>query len=397
MKSANFVFDFASGPIHFGRGIASTIDELTRTNSNQRVMVVSGENVGKNPAVKNPLEDSFDDCLVAWFDETTPAKNIETVYRGVEVMQEESVDALVGVGGGSSLDIATVMRLLQADYRPLGEIRREVAETGAISLRSNHDKLVPLTLVPTTFAGADLSTGAGIMVPFPDGITQSASVIERPLMPDMLVYDPRLMESTPFDALAGSAMNGFNKGIEAIYSRHSTPITDGTATHGLTYLESSLPVMDESTDESTFDDIVVGMILVQYGVSVPEQMKLAILHAFGHAFRDHGVQQGRGHAAVAPEVLRYVFDHVDGRRDLIASALGIPETVDDRGIEIVNTVRGIRNSLDLPRRVRDLEGISENDIPDLASRAHGDHCMWNSPDDLDPTVDDLKAVLESAW
>lgn len=396
MNNAEFVFDYASGSIKFGRGIAGRAGALTPNGRVERVMVVSGENVGQNPSVREPITESLGENLVLWFDETTRAKNIETAYHGVEAMLEEQVDALVGVGGGSSLDVATVMRLLHADHRPIEEIRREANETGAISLQSNHDELVPLTLVPTTFAGADLSIGAGINVPTEGGALRSASVIERPLMPDTVVHDPTLFESTPFGSLAGSAMNGFNKGIEALYSRYATPITDATARHGLSYLASSLPSLPD-TNASTFDDVVVGMILVQYGVSAPDRMKLAILHAFGHAFRDHGIQQGLGHAAVTPEVLRYVFDNVDGRRELIADGLGIADTEADVASKIVAKITEIRDGLDLPTGIRELEGVSPDDLPSIAARAHGDHCMANSPAALDPTVEEIEAVLEAAW
>jgi alcohol dehydrogenase len=394
MNTDAFVFDFASGPIKFGRGIAGKPGTLRPDSDTTRVMVISGSRVGQNPRVREPIVDSLGEHLTVWFDETTKKKNIETAYLGLEAMLEADVDALVGVGGGSSLDVATVIRLLYADYRPLEEVRQEVAETGRIALRADHDDLVPLTLVPTTFAGADLSTGAGIAVPTDDGV-QSASVIERPLMPNAVVHDPDLFESTPFGALAGSAMNGFNKGIEALYSRHSTPITDATARHGLAYLSSSLPRLPDA-DAATFEDIVVGMILVQYGVSVPERMQLAILHAFGHAFRDHGVQQGRGHAAVTPEVLRYVFDEVDGRRELIADGLGVADA-DDLAAGIVEKVTEIRDGLNLPTGIRELEGVTKADLPSIAASAHEDHCMANSPSELDPTVEEVTAILEAAW
>lgn len=397
MDSTAFEYKFAPGPIHFGRDVVRQVDRHLWEGGSQRVMVVTGRNVGRNPAVRDPLVESLGDRLVNWFDETTPEKSIETAYRGVELMYENDVDAIVGVGGGSSLDIATVMRLLHADHRPLDEVRDEVEDSGSISLRASHDELVSLTVVPTTFAGADLSTGAGINVPFASGGLRSASVIERPLMPDLLLYDPNLFESTPVDALAGSAMNGFNKGIEALYSRYSTPITDGTASHGLSYLSSALPKLRDSSDASVMDDVVIGMILVQYGVSVPGRMKLAILHAFGHAFRDHGVQQGRGHAAVTPEVLRFVFDKVDGRRGLIASGLGLSETTQDLGDAIVDEVCSIRDGLELPQGIRHLEGVSKDDLSSLAERAHWDHCLTNSPEELDPTVDELEAVLREAW
>lgn len=397
MDSTAFEYDFAPGPIHFGRDIVRDIDRYLEDGGFERVIVVTGRNVGQNPTVREPIIGSLGDRLAGWFDETTPEKSIETVYRGVNLMKEEDVDAIVGVGGGSSLDVATVMRLMYADHRSLDEVRAEVEETGSISLRPSHDELASLTVVPTTFAGADLSTGAGINVPFDGGELRSASVIETQLMPDLLLYDPNLFESTPIDALAGSAMNGFNKGIEALYSRHSTPITDATASHGLSYLAASLPKLRGSPNASVMDEVVIGMILVQYGVSVPDRMKLAILHAFGHAFRDHGVQQGRGHAAVTPEVLRFVLDKVDGRRELIASGLGVTETPGDVDDAIIDEVYHIRETLELPRGVRYLDGVTRDDLYSLAKRVHSDHCLSNSPEGLNPSVDELEAVLREAW
>lgn len=397
MDSTAFEYDFAPGPIQFGRDVVQDIDRHLEDGGFERVIVVTGRNVGQNPTVSESLIESLGDRLVDWFDETTPEKSIETVYRGVDLMKEGDIDAIVGVGGGSSLDVATVMRLLHADHRSLDEVRAEVEETGTISLRASHDELASLTVIPTTFAGADLSTGAGINVPFDGGELRSASVIETQLMPDFLLYDPNLFESTPIDALAGSAMNGLNKGIEALYSRYSTPVTDGTASHGLSYLAASLPKLRSSPDASVMDEVVIGMILVQYGVSVPGRMKLAILHAFGHAFRDHGVQQGRGHAAITPEVLRFVFDKVDGRRELISSGLGLAETPGGVDDAIIDEVYHIRDSLELPRGVRYLDGVTRDDLWSLAERAHSDHCLSNSPEGLDPSVDELEAILREAW
>lgn len=397
MDSYRFIHDFAPGAIHFGRGVVDHLDCGLSEHGCERVLVVTGRNVAANSDVREPLIDGLNAKIASFFDETSPEKRIETAYDGVQLMNELDIDALVGVGGGSSLDIATVMRLLHADYRSLCDVQREVDETGSITLRSSHNSLVPLFVVPTTFAGADLSTGAGINVPLDDTHVTSAAVIEKPLVPDMLVYDPDFYDSTPFSALAGSAMNGFNKGIEALYSRYATPVTDGTASHGLKYLCAALPELRDADSKTVLEDVVTGMILVQYGVSVPERMKLAILHAFGHAFRDHGIKQGLGHSVVTPEVLRFVFDRVDGRRDLIASSLTIDSSRDRLPELIVDKVASIRDSLDLPSRIQDLDGISKGDLESIAARTHRDHCLSNSPAGLDPSIDDLEMILKKAW
>ncbi|MFC6726885.1 iron-containing alcohol dehydrogenase, partial [Halobium palmae] len=156
------------------------------------------------------------------------------------------------------------------------------------------------------------------------------------LMPAALYYDADLFETTPQSVLAASAMNGFDKGLEALYTRNATPVTDGTAMRGLRLLRSSLPTLGDGETESedavegvggagdALERAVTGTILVQYGVSTPGRYKLSIIHAFGHGFtRNYDVHQGRAHAVVAPHVLRYLFDEVDARRELLAEALDV--------------------------------------------------------------------------
>uniref|UniRef100_UPI000AF0170A iron-containing alcohol dehydrogenase n=1 Tax=Halarchaeum acidiphilum TaxID=489138 RepID=UPI000AF0170A len=49
------------------------------------------------------------------------------------------------------------------------------------------------------------------------------------------------MATTPDRVLCASAMNGFDKGIETLYARAATPVTDGTAARGLALLREALP------------------------------------------------------------------------------------------------------------------------------------------------------------
>jgi len=114
-----------------------------------------------------------------------------------------------------------------------------------------------------------------------------------------MIYDPDLFETTPMSALAGSSMNGFDKGLETIYSSHATPITDATAMRGLQLLRESLPNLD-GNNPTEMERAVIGIILVQF------ERRGSIIHAIGHGFsRRYPVQQGIVHAIVAPHALRY--------------------------------------------------------------------------------------------
>ncbi len=393
LSTEPFVHDFAPGEIHFGRGCVADLDETLTDHGAENALVVCGKNVGANDAVMEPVREGLGDRLVGVFDETTPEKSIKTAFEGVERMSEKKIDTLVPVGGGSSLDVAKVMSVLAARGCSPEEIRNEVRDTGGISLPENTDALASLVAVPTTLAGADLSAIAGISVPM-NGETVGSGVGGSALVPDALFYDPNLFETTPINVLRGSAMNGFDKGVEALYSRNANPITDATATRGLDYLRKSLPHIEE--DEEAMDRTVAGIILVQYGVSVPGAMKLSVIHAFGHGLRAAcGIQQGIAHAVMAPHVLGFLFEETDIRESLLAEAFDVSgsETNDS----IVEAVATVRDSLDLPSTLREVEGVSRDDLSSVAELVVGDSLMQNGPEGFEPGVEEIEAVLKTAW
>lgn len=389
-----FVHDFAPGAIHFGRGCVADLSDALATHGATDALVVCGTNVGANDEVMDPVKAGLGDRLAGVFDETTPAKSIRTAFDGVERMESEDIDALVPVGGGSSLDIGKVMSVLAARGDSPEEIRHEIQETGGISLPENAASLVPLLPVPTTLAGADLSSMAGISVPMDDR-TVGSGVGGDALVPDSLFYDPNLFETTPDGVLRGSAMNGFDKGIEALYSRHANPMTDATATRGLDYLRESLPALTEGGD--ALDRAVAGIILVQYGVSVPGATKLSVIHAFGHGLREAcGVQQGIAHAVMAPYALEFLFEATDARTSALATALGVSAT-DDTDDSIVESVRAVRDGLDLPTALREVEGIERDDLSCVAELTVEDSLLANGPEGFEPSVEEIEAVLATAW
>ena len=393
LDTTPFDYDFAPGAIRYGRGCSAELGADLDDFGFERALVVTGTNVGANDGVMDPVRGGLGDRLVDVFDETTPECRMETAYGALDIVESEDIDVLVGVGAGSSLDIATMTSTLHARYRSISDIQDEVDRTGALVVEEEGDFL-PLVFVPTTLAGADLSAGAGIKVP---GRTGEKTLLSRALMMTAAYYDPDLYETTPEGVLIGSAMNGFDKGIEALYSKHGEPITDATALTGLRYLRSALPRLREDDAPEVMERIVLGHILVQFGVTVPGATKLAVVHAFGHALRhQYGVQQGVAHALVVPHALRWVLGDSSAGRDDLVEAFEVEDAADP--VEAIATaVAEIRDSLGLPSRLRDVEGATRESLRETAVVAYEDEYMWNGPEDLEPTVNDIEAVLEATW
>ena len=390
----SFEYDYRGCDLRYGRGSVADLGTYLRERHHENALIVCGSNVGANDALMQPIRDGLGDRLASVYDGTTPEKQAESAFDVVQTMRDEDAEVLVGVGGGSSLDVARQASVFAPDGRSLSDLREEARE-GTIRPPTPDDDRPPVVVIPTTFAGADVSDSGSIEVfsaeESPTGQPVSVNGYEMPIAN---FADPELFETTPNGVLAGSAMNGFNKGIETLYSRGASPVSDATAIHGLRVLGSSLPrLFTDSPNASAMDRAVAGAILVQLN------RKLSIIHAFGHGLaRRYPLQQGVAHAVLTPHVLRYLLDEVDARRELLGAALGVDDTsTAELDVAVLDAVTEIRDSLGLPTRLRSLPVTDESDIPAIATFVLGDGPMASAPTELDPTQDEIEAVLRAAW
>jgi alcohol dehydrogenase class IV len=381
-------FDHAYTPadLSVGRGAVAGLGAALDRLGVERPLVVCGSNTGANDDLMDPIREALGDRLAEVYDGTTPDKDVMGAYGALDRLRATEADGLVAVGGGSSLDVAKATRLLAADHRRLDKLEREAERTGAIGAPEDAT-LPPAAVVPTTFAGADLSIGGSVS--FPDG--PRAGMGDRRLMPDVAVYDPDLFETTPAGALAGSAMNGFDKGVESCYARNANPVVHATAIRGLRYLADGLP--DCLDDDAAMERAVVGVVLVQYGISRPHGTTLGPIHAFGHTLRGDAVQQGEAHAIAAPHVVNGVLRQDRSGLDRLAEGLGVASDP----ASVVEAIRRVRDSLGLPSRLRDVDGPSEDELDAVAAATAEDSIVGNGPPGFEPTVEALRAMLDEMW
>ncbi len=392
-----FRFEYDPGTIRYGENCVRHLDEELEALGADRALVVTGTTVGTTPEVMDPIREGLGDRLAGEFAETTPEKRLETAFDGADRVAELDADALVAVGGGSSLDVAKIIAVVADAEASREELRATFESSGSIP--APEGDLRPVVAVPTTLAGADLSM-VGSITTRHDGELIRGGVYDERLMPAALFYDPELFRTTPHGVLCASAMNGFDKAVETVYANTATPITDGTAVRALRLLSRGLPALGAGDrDDETLHDAVVGTVLAQYGCSRPDGLTLSLIHAFGHGLaRGYDIQQGGAHGIIAPHALRYLFAEVDGGRDLLAEGFGVEaETPEATAEGVVEEVEAIRDGLGLPTRLREIDDMAESDLPDIAEDVHTDGLMPYCPEGLNPTVDELEAVLREAW
>lgn len=399
-----FAFDYQPGAIHCRRGCVADLGAILDERELDRALLVTGRTVGSTSAVMDPVRDGLGDRLAATFAETTPAKYLSTALDAAERADEVDADVLVAVGSGSSLDTAKAVSTLRSHDESPAYVARTAVDEGALSVVEEGTP-TPIVVVPTTLAGADLSVIAGVKLTLtpgdaPDTDHLNAALLDRRLMPTALCYDSALFRTTPESVLTASAMNGFDKAVEMLYSRFATPITDATGVRAVRLLRSGLPALnDDRMDESAVQDVLSGIVAAQYGISTPGSYRASILHSFGHGVaHDFEVHQGVAHGIVAPHVLRYVFEHGEWRPGLFAEAFALPEESPDAVAEgVVTAVSDLRDALGLPDRLRAVDGLTRADLDHVAEEIAGDYLVDSAPVGVDPSVTEIRTILDAAW
>jgi alcohol dehydrogenase class IV len=397
-RETSFRFDYRPGVLRFGPNCVADLGTELGAQGVERALVVAGRTVGTTPDVIDPVRAGLGDRLAGVFAETSPEKRLGTAYDAVDAMAAHDADALVALGGGSSLDVATVASVLAATDRDRDAVGETFESTGTVVVPEAD--LPPVAAVPTTLAGAELSQVAGITAGPGSGLVdaETGGGVSHPnLMPSAVFHDPELVATTPRAVLSASAMNGFDKAIESTYARTGTPVTDATATRSLRVLADALPALgNDPVTPADVEPVLEGVLLAQYGISRPDGTTLSLIHAFGHALtRTYDVQQGAAHAVLAPHALRFVLERVDDGRALLADAFGVADVEDDDAI--VDAVAAVRDALGLPTRLRDVDGPDPDEFETVARHTLEDSFMQNAPEGLDATRSDVEAILEAAY
>ena len=151
---------------------------------------------------------------------------VDLVSAGRARSRREGCDAVVGLGGGSAMDLGkAVAALATNEGDPLDYL--EVVGRGS-PLRA---RPLPFVAIPTTAGtGAEVTRNAVIGVP---AAKVKVSLRSPHLLPILAVLDPDLLDGLPRDVVAHSGLDALSHLLEALVSSKANPLTDALGTEGL--------------------------------------------------------------------------------------------------------------------------------------------------------------------
>jgi len=355
--STNIITLLQPPRIVFGNGCAPQCAEFLAQRGCRRALLVSSSPLlSQLDAVTGALKKSGVETV------TAPAVDQEPTLSAFETVRQlahtEKVDGVLGIGGGSVIDVAKLVAALV-------DGNQTATEVFGINLLKH--RALPLVCLPTTAGtGAEVSPNA-ILLDETDELKKGA--ISPHLVPDAAFLDPLLTLSVPPSVTAATGLDALTHCIEAYANKFAHPVMDTIARQGMKLISANLlrAVCDGNEVEARAA-LALGSL---YGGLCLGPVNTAAVHALSYPLggRFH-IAHGVSNAVLLPHVLRFNFSAAPARYAEIAEALGVAGTGSDlstaeRGVEYLSE---LSRNCGVPQKLSDLN-VPRAAIPALAKAA----------------------------
>ena len=190
-----------------GQGSALQLTQSITTMGTQRLLIVTDKvinELGMLDAIKQQCEEAGVNVEV--YDGILPDPTFELIEAGMTIARNHKSDAILAVGGGSSIDAAKMISVGLTNGKPLSEL------TGMLKISITG---VPLYVIPTTAGTGSEVTAAAVVTDSISG--QKLSAIGPELVPLSAALDPMLMTGLPAPITAATGVDALTHAIEALY------------------------------------------------------------------------------------------------------------------------------------------------------------------------------------
>jgi alcohol dehydrogenase class IV len=297
-------------------------------------------------------------CEVHVWDGIAHEPAVADFHHALIAAREVSADAVIGLGGGSAMDVAKLVAALLRGEQDV----RETFGIGKLLGRSTF-----LACLPTTAGtGSEVSPNA-ILLDEQEQLKKG--VISPHLMPDAAYIDPDLTRGVPPAITAATGMDALTHCIEAYANRFAHPMIDVYALQGIRLISKHLPrAVEHGQDLEARTHVAMGSM---YGGFCLGPVNTGAVHALAYPLGgEFHVAHGVSNAVLLPHVLEFNLSSAPQRYATIAVAMGAQPAGSEtetaqRGLEIV---RELSRRCGIPAQLREL-GVPKNAIERMARSA----------------------------
>ncbi len=376
---------FVAPEFLFGPGALDLVSQYARNFGANKVLVVTDSGVisaGWAGKVMEALESAGIPGVI--FSDVTPNPRSEEVMAGVEFYRDQECDVIVAVGGGSPMDCAKGIGIVNTNRKSILEFEGidNVGKPGP-----------PLICIPTTAGtSADVSQFA-IINNLPKRVKMA--IISKTVVPDVALIDPATTVTMDLYLTACTGLDALVHAIEAFVSSANSPVTDLHALEAIRIIPSTLlGVIAHPDDVELRAKMMLGSLEAGLAFS---NASLGAVHAMAHSlggFLD--LSHGECNSILLDHVIGFNYYAVSERYNKIGEAMGIDldkMTAEEKRKAILDEIARLKTSVGIVKTLGE-RGVRKSDISELSKKAMEDPCMVTNP--RQPDQRDIEVVYEEA-
>ncbi len=351
-------FSFHTTPqLHFGQGSLERLPQELKQWNPHSILLVSDPGVLK-AGITAKVETLIVDAgyRVTIFSEVEPDPRIETAEACANAARSCKADVIIGVGGGSAMDIAKVAAVLAYSKQHIHSMFG-IEQVNAAGLA--------LILVPTTAGTGSEVTHIAILSDEQEHLKKG--IVSKFLFPRLAIVDPLLTLGVPAAVTAASGMDALLHAVEAFTSKNANDLSDTLARRAMRLISENL--RDAYQNGQNLEartgmlegSMLAGMAFANAGVTAVH----AFAYPIGAEFHiPHGVANSimmgpvltfniSGNPAKFAEVAECISEKIDGT------------SVQDRAELSVAIMKQLAHDVDIPKNLSSF-GVRKEHIPNLA-------------------------------
>lgn len=368
---------------YHGSGAIREIVTEVKARGFKKAMVCSDPDLikfGVTKKVTDLLDAANLDYVV--YSDIKPNPTIENVQSGVKALQEAKADYMIAIGGGSSMDTAKAIGIIDknpefSDVRSL----EGVAET--------KNPCTPILAVPTT---AGTAAEVTINYVITDAQKDRKMVCVDPHdLPVVAFVDPDMMASMPKGLTAATGMDALTHAIEGYITAGAWEMSDMFHIKAIEIIARSLRGAVENTPEGR-EGMALGQYIAGMGFS---NVGLGIVHSMAHPLGAlYDAPHGVANAIILPTVMEYNAPATGTKYKDIAEAMGVDTTGMDQEAyrkAAVDAVKKLSQDVGIPADLKEIVKVEDLDF--LSQSAYDDACRPGNP--RETSVAEIKELYQS--
>lgn len=326
----------------FGAGISKKMSDFIK---GEKVFIISDPFL-YNSGIAESIGNSMPDKTVQYFSGIEPNPTCESVDAAAEAARAMKADCVIGLGGGSALDVSKMAACLVTNE---GSIY-DYYSGGTRTLKERETMLV---CVPTTAGTGSEVTNVGVF-------TNKKTHIKMPMVnqqfwPDLAVIDGELTYTLPPAVTASTGMDAFCHAIEAYWNKESQPICDMLSMGALKLIvENIKKAYDQPSDVEARGNMIQAALIA--GISF-SQTRTTGIHALSFPLTtEFGASHGTACSITLPAFIRLSKEQEERKMTVLANYLGY-NTVE----AFADGIEALMKSMKMPVRLHEL-GVKESDL-----------------------------------